>query len=95
MPVMQPSDMVNQVRDLPHVAQEFTSQFDRIVRNVLTPLEYLSVHHVVLTGDGDSYHACHAADDFDVLTNAFGIDPAAPRPFLKAGAHESSVGRGQ
>jgi glucosamine--fructose-6-phosphate aminotransferase (isomerizing) len=83
---MQPSVIVDQVRDFPRVAQDYTSQFDHLVRNVLTPLEYLSLHTVVLTGNGDSYHAGHAADL--AFKNLAGItcEPQCAQRFLDYGA---------
>lgn len=59
---MQPSVIVDQVRDLPRLVREHTKPFDRLVRTLLTPLEYLSLRRLVLTGDGDSFHAAHAAE---------------------------------
>ncbi|HEX5505943.1 MAG TPA: SIS domain-containing protein, partial [Thermomicrobiales bacterium] len=59
---MDPVVMVEQVRDFPRLNREYVRPFDQLVSDALTPLECLSLLRVVVTGDGDSYHAAHAAE---------------------------------
>ena len=54
--------LVDQINDLPTVMREQVSQIDRRVRTVLSPLEFLSIRRVYITGDGDSYHAARACE---------------------------------
>ncbi|KAA3646695.1 MAG: SIS domain-containing protein [Chloroflexi bacterium] len=54
--------LINQINDLPTVNREQVSEIDRRVRTVLSPLEFLSIRRVFITGDGDSYHAARATE---------------------------------
>lgn len=82
---MQPSVMVDQVRDFPRLMREHVAPFDRLVRSVLTPLEYLSIRRVVLTGDGDSFHASHAAELAFESIAGIACEPQSAQRFLDYG----------
>lgn len=82
---MQPSVMVDQVRDFPRLMREHLTPFDRLVRGVLTPLEYLSIRRVVLTGDGDSFHASHAAELAFESIAGIACEPQSAQRFLDYG----------
>ncbi len=86
MEPMKPSVMVTQVMDLPNMMREQTGVFDGLIRNILTPLEYLSIHRVFTTGDGDSYHACMAAElAFENIARV-PCEPLSAQRFLDYGA---------
>lgn len=82
---MQPSVMVDQVRDFPRLMHEHVTPFDRLVRGVLTPLEYLSIRRVILTGDGDSFHAAHAAELAFESIAGIPCEPRSAQQFLDYG----------
>ncbi len=82
---MQPSVMVDQVRDFPRLMREHLTPFDRLVRSVLTPLEYLSIRRVILTGDGDSFHASHAAELAFESIAGITCEPQSAQRFLDYG----------
>lgn len=82
---MQPSVLVDQVRDFPRLMREHVAPFDRLVRGVLTPLEYLSIRRVVLTGDGDSFHASHAAELAFESIAGIACEPQSAQRFLDYG----------
>ncbi|HUF36991.1 MAG TPA: SIS domain-containing protein [Anaerolineales bacterium] len=62
MEPLDPEILFRQIRDLPVVMREQVRPIDRQIRTVLSPLEFLSIRRVYLTGDGDSYHAARAAE---------------------------------
>ena len=86
MEPMQPLVMIDQAKDLGNIMREQTKPIDRIVRNVLTPLEYLSLHRVYLTGDGDSYHAAMAAEMAYESIAEITCEPMSAMRFLEYGA---------
>jgi glucosamine--fructose-6-phosphate aminotransferase (isomerizing) len=83
---MEPSVMVKQVEDLPVVMREQTGPFDSIVRNVLTPLEFLSLRRVFVVGDGDSYHASMASEMAFENIARIPCEPMSAQRFLDYGA---------
>jgi len=86
MDAIEPSVMVKQVLDLPNVLREQTRPFDNLVRNVLTPLEFLSLHRVFVTGDGDSFHAAMACEmAFENIAH-LACEPLSAQRFLDYGA---------
>jgi glucosamine--fructose-6-phosphate aminotransferase (isomerizing) len=85
MTPMQPSVMVEHVRDFPRLLREHVAPFDGLVRAVLTPLECLSVRRVVLTGDGDSFHAAHAAELAFEQIAGVACEPLSAQRFLDYG----------
>jgi glucosamine--fructose-6-phosphate aminotransferase (isomerizing) len=86
MDAMEPTVMIRQAEDLPTVLSEQTRPFDWLVRNILTPLEYLSLRRVFLVGDGDSYHATMAAElAFENLAK-IPCEPMSAQRFLDYGA---------
>jgi glutamine---fructose-6-phosphate transaminase (isomerizing) len=86
MEPMQPSVMVDQVKNLPTVMRELTQPFDWAIRSVLTPLEYMSLRRVFLTGDGDSYHASMAAELAFENIARIPCEPMSSQRFLDYGA---------
>jgi glutamine---fructose-6-phosphate transaminase (isomerizing) len=86
MEPMQPAVMIDQVQDLPNVLREQTRPFDAMVRSVLTPLEYLSLRRVFLTGDGDSYHASTAVELAFKSIARIPCEPMSAQRFLDYGA---------
>lgn len=86
MEPMKPEVMRNQVADLPNVLVEQTKVFDRIVRNLLTPLEYRSLHRVYTVGDGDSFHASLATELAFELIGKISCEPLSAQRFLDYGA---------
>lgn len=86
MDPMEPAVMVKQVEDLPVVMREQTRPFDMLVRNVLTPLEYLSLRRVFVVGDGDSYHAAMASELAFENIARIPCEPMSAQRFLDYGA---------
>lgn len=86
MDPMEASVMVKQVEDLPTVMREQTQPFDMLVRNVLTPLEYLSLRRVFIVGDGDSYHAAMASEFVFENIARIPCEPMSAQRFLDYGA---------
>ena len=86
MEPMQPSVMIDQVKNLPTVMRELTQPFDWAIRSVLTPLEYMSLRRVFLTGDGDSYHASMAAELAFENIARIPCEPMSSQRFLDYGA---------
>lgn len=86
MEPMQPSVMVKQVMDIPGMTRDFTEPFDHMVRSLLTPLEYLSPLRVYITGDGDSFHASHAAELAFENIASLPCEPMSAQRFLDYGA---------
>jgi glucosamine--fructose-6-phosphate aminotransferase (isomerizing) len=91
MEPMHPAVMIDQVQDLPNVMREQLRPFDSIVRSVLTPLEYLSLRRVFLTGDGDSYHASMAVDLAFKSIARIPCEPMSAQRFLDYAADFSPV----
>lgn len=86
MDPMKPSVMITQVNDLPNMMREHTRLFDRGVRNVLTPLEFQSLHRVYVVGDGDSFHGSMAAEmAFESIAKIV-CEPMSAMRFLEYGA---------
>lgn len=86
MDPMKPSVMITQVQDLPAMMREHTRLFDRGIRNVLTPLEFLSLARVFLVGDGDSFHGSMAAEmAFESIAKIV-CEPISAMRFLEYGA---------
>jgi glucosamine--fructose-6-phosphate aminotransferase (isomerizing) len=88
---MQPSVMVDQVKDLPVVMREQTRSFDMIARTLLTPLEYASLRRVYLTGDGDSYHSTMAAEMAFKNIAKIPCEPMSAQRYLDYGAEWMTV----
>jgi glucosamine--fructose-6-phosphate aminotransferase (isomerizing) len=86
MDPMEPSIMVKQVEDLPVVIREQTRPFDSIIRNILTPLEFLSLRRVFVVGDGDSYHASMASEFAFENIARIPCEPMSAQRFLDYGA---------
>lgn len=83
---MNPLVMIKQVEDLENLMREQTKPIDRIVRNILTPLEYRSLHRVYIIGDGDSFHAALSAEmAFENLAQ-IPCEPMSAMRFLEYGA---------
>ena len=83
---LEPTILFDQVNDLPIMTREQLRPFDRIVRNVLTPLEFLSLRRVYLTGDGDSYQAVRAAEMAFKNIARIPCEPLSAQRFLNYGA---------
>jgi len=78
--------MYNQVNDLPHLLHTCVRPFDHTIRQVLTPLEVLSLARVYLVGDGDSFHASLASEmAFENLAK-INCEPQSAMRFLEYGA---------
>jgi glutamine---fructose-6-phosphate transaminase (isomerizing) len=86
MDPMEPSVMVKQVQDLPNVMREQTRTIDFLVRNVLNPLEFLSVRRIYVVGDGDSYHASMASELAFENIAKIPCEPMSAQRFLDYGA---------
>jgi len=86
MNVMKPLVMEEQARDLGNILREQTKPIDRIVRNILTPLEFQSLHRVYTTGDGDSFHATMAAEMAFESIARISCEPMSAMRFLEYGA---------
>ncbi len=86
MEPMQPAVMIDQVKNLPTVMRELTQPFDWAIRSVLTPLEYMSLRRVFLTGDGDSFHASMAAELAFENIARIPCEPMSSQRFLDYGA---------
>lgn len=86
MEPMKPDVMLKQVADFPNMMRKQTSVFDHAIRNVLTPLEYLSLHRVYLVGDGDSYHGSLAAEMAFENIAKITCEPLSAMRFLEYGA---------
>lgn len=86
MDPMEPSVMVKQVHDLPNVMREQTRVFDMLVRNVLNPLEFMSVRRIFVVGDGDSYHASMASEMAFENIAKIPCEPMSAQRFLDYGA---------
>ncbi len=86
MEPMQPEVMRQQVADLPNVMRDQTRVFDRIVRNLLTPLEFKSLHRVFTVADGDSYHASLATELAFENIARIACEPLSAMRFLEYGA---------
>ncbi len=83
---LDPRILIDQVNDLPTVAQEQLRPIDRIVRRALSTLEFISVRRVYLVGDGDSYHAARAAEmTFESIANV-PCEPLGAQRFLNYAA---------
>lgn len=86
MEPMKPEVILKQVADLPNMMRTQTAVFDHDIRNVLTPLEYLSLHRVFLVGDGDSYHGSLAAEMAFENIAKITCEPLSAMRFLEYGA---------
>jgi len=86
MDPMKPEVMREQVADLPTVMREQTKVFDRIIRNILTPLEFKSLHRVYTVADGDSYHASLATELAFENIAKISCEPLSAMRFLEYGA---------
>lgn len=86
MEPMQPKVMLDQLNDLPNVIRSQVKNFDRIIRQELTPLEILSLSRVYLVGDGDSFHASHAAELAFESIGQINCEPISAMRFLEYGA---------
>ena len=83
---MNPLVLIKQVEDLENVMREQTKPIDRIVRNILTPLEYRSLHRLYIIGDGDSFHAAMSTEmAFENLAK-IPCEPMSAMRFLEYGA---------
>ena len=83
MEPMKPSVMIGQIEDLPNLMRNQVAAFDQQIRNVLTPVEFLSLHRVYLVGDGDSYHGALAAEmAFEAIAN-INCEPISAMRFLE------------
>ncbi len=83
---LEPTILIDQVNDLPNMTREQLRPIDRMVRNLLSPLEFLSVRRVYLTGDGDSYQAVRAAEmAFENIAH-IPCEPLSAQRFLNYGA---------
>jgi len=98
MEPLEPDILFKQIHDLPTVMREQVRPIDRQVRTVLSPLEFLSVRRVHLTGDGDSYHAVRAAElAFEEIAEMVCEPLSAQRfldyraPFLKSWAPHDNL----
>lgn len=86
MDPLKPEVMVSQVEGLAGDLRDLVAPFDQQIRTLLTPLEWLSIKKVYLTGDGDSYHAASAAEmAFETLADITTKAISAQR-FLDYGA---------
>jgi glutamine---fructose-6-phosphate transaminase (isomerizing) len=86
MEPMKPSVMITQVNDLPLMMRTQMQAFDRIIRNILSPLEFLSLHRIVVVGDGDSYHGALAAEMAFEAIGKIACEPLSAMRFLEYGA---------
>ena len=86
MDPMKPDVMVKQVADLANMMRVNTRLFDHDIRNILNPLEFLSLQRVYTVGDGDSFHACMASElAFENIAH-ISTDPMSAMRFLDYGA---------
>jgi len=83
---MKPSVMLDQVKDLPKVMREQTRSFDQAIRDILSPLEYHSLHQVYTVGDGDSFHASMATELAFESIAKITCEPLSAMRFLDYGA---------
>ena len=86
MDPMKPEVMLKQVADLPKMMRSQTAAFDHDIRNVLTPLEFQSLHRVYLVGDGDSYHGSLAAEMAFESIAKMNCEPLSAMRFLEYAA---------
>lgn len=86
MEPMKPSVMVDQVNDLPNLMKTETRAFDHKIRQVLSPLEIMSLSRVYLVGDGDSFHASLAAEMAFESIAKINCEPLSAMRFLEYGA---------
>ena len=86
MEPMKPEVILKQVADLPNMMRTQTALFDHDIRNVLTPLEFISLHRVYLVGDGDSYHGSLAAEMAFKGIAKINCEPISALHFLEYGA---------
>ena len=86
MNVMPPLVMADQANDLGNVLRDETRPIDKIVRNVLSPLEFKSLKQVFTTGDGDSYHATMATEMAFKSIASIRCEPMSAMRFLEYGA---------
>lgn len=86
MEPLKPEVMIRQVEALAGDLREFTRPFDQQIPPLLTPLEWMSVKKVYLTGDGDSYHAsCAAEMAFETIADVT-CEPMSAQRFVDYGA---------
>lgn len=83
---MPASVMIRQIEDYPNILRDQVESFDQAVRKVFSTLEFRSFRHVVITGDGDSFHAAHAVEL--AYENIAGVvcEPMSAQRFLNYGA---------
>jgi glucosamine--fructose-6-phosphate aminotransferase (isomerizing) len=86
MNVMPPLVMADQAKDLGNVLREETRPIDKIVRNVLNPLEFQSLKQIFTTGDGDSYHAAMSTEMAFKSLGCIRCEPMSAMRFLEYGA---------
>lgn len=86
MDIMQPLVMVKQAKDLGNVLREQSKPIDKIIRNLLTPLEFQSLKQVFTTGDGDSFHASMATEMAFESLASIRCEPMSAMRFLEYGA---------
>ncbi len=82
MKPLEPRILIDQIKDFPAMTREQVTAIDRRVRTLLTPLEYLSIRKVYLTGDGDSYHAARAVELAFEQIARIDCEPLAAQRFL-------------
>lgn len=86
MEPLKPEIMIGQVEGLAGDLRALTRPFAQQIRTVLTPLEWMAVGKVYLTGDGDSYHAsCAAEMAFQTIADV-ACAPMSAQRFLDYGA---------
>jgi glutamine---fructose-6-phosphate transaminase (isomerizing) len=86
MEPMKSSVMLVQVNDLPNVIRTEVRSFDKIIRQVLSPLEVMSLSRVYLVGDGDSFHASLATEMAFENIAKINCEPQSAMRFLEYGA---------
>jgi glucosamine--fructose-6-phosphate aminotransferase (isomerizing) len=99
MEPLDPDILFKQIRDLPNLMRTQVRPIDRQIRTVLSPLEFLSIRRIHITGDGDSYHAARATElAFEEIAQMVCEPLSAQRfldyraPFLKSWApHDNLV----
>ncbi|MCA9832761.1 MAG: SIS domain-containing protein [Thermomicrobiales bacterium] len=86
MQPMPASVMIGQIEDYPNILRDQVGSYDQAARKVFSTLEYRSFRHVVVTGDGDSFHAAHAVEL--AFENIAGVvcEPMSAQRFLSYGA---------
>jgi glucosamine--fructose-6-phosphate aminotransferase (isomerizing) len=85
MEPLKPEVMIRQVERLATDLRELTRPSDQQIRTLLTPLEWMSVKSVYLTGAGDSYHAsCAAEMAFEAIADVT-CEPMSTQRFLDYG----------